>query len=92
LKQNNQPIHKCNEIDKTATLIDCWKENFKWQQNKAKILTSKVLFHNILHGISMILKEVQKLTNVVTLHDTYDFFSMYHSVLIVARAMNTMFI
>ena len=64
----------------------------KGNKTKLFISTSKLLFHNRLHGISMILKEVQKLTNVVTLHDPYDFFSMYHFVLIVARAMNTMFI
>ena len=92
MKQNNQPIHKCNDIDKTATLINGLKANFKRQQNKAEISTSKVLFHNRLHGIPMILKEVQKQTNVVTLHDPYDFFSMYHSVLTVARAMNIVFI
>jgi len=40
----------------------------------------------------MILKEVQKQTNVVTLHDAYDFFLMYNSMLTIAKAMNTVFI
>ena len=45
----------------------------KGNKTKLFISTSKVLFHNRLHGISMILKEVQKQTNVVTLQDAYDF-------------------
>ena len=29
LKQNNQWIDKCNEMEKTAALIICWKGNLK---------------------------------------------------------------
>ena len=61
-------------------------------QNATEQTNSKVLVHHRLHGISMILKEVQKQTNVVTLHDAYDFFLMYNSMLTIAKAMNTVFI